>query len=189
MMALCQRHVRAVLLYLGLLATFAPFCVADAQVAASDPRMTEVRPWLVGVGAETLEPLRTTIDGVRFQAGVAAHVGYERRVGSTPLGARLGMSFVHRPRGDGQDVHAFGFGLTGTYALASGRTRPYLLAGVGVDNTGDASRIATSFGAGALARVGRSWMFVEARLTTYPTVGGVSGQPIGLLPVTVGLRF
>jgi hypothetical protein len=185
-----QSNVRRFATWIAPLALWAPARLVGAQDVSAPSRAADVGPWLVGAGFEVLQTIANATDRLPLQAGTAVQVGYERSLGTSRFGVRLGASYTHRPDDGGSGKDAAGVALAGIYTLAAGRVRPYLLAGIGADRTEEEIQGAASAGAGTLVRAGRAWLFAEARLVAYPTFGRPgSGDPRDLLPVTVGLRF
>jgi hypothetical protein len=160
--------------------------------------------------------------------GIAAHAGYERRIGGplSPFALRIAGDYWRTGRmftanlNDGQgpiDVRRtttiVGASLLGIVRLpASGTVRPYVVAGVGVQqyanrnetdwvpsgiNTASkivylppvrVNTISYTGGVGASARLGRVTPFVEARLMVLPALRETGVQRVRA-PLTLGVRF
>ncbi len=159
--------------------------------------------------------------------GIAAHGGYERRIGGrlSPFALRIQGDYwrtdrVFTANVDGQgpmDVRRtttiVGGSLLGMLRLPDYRAlRPYLLAGVGIEqyaNRNETDRVpigpssATKIvylppvrlnmasytgGVGASTRMGRLTPFVEARVMVLPVLGEIGVQNVRA-PLTVGVWF
>ena len=146
-----------------------------------------------------------------FDPGPAFQAGLTFQPTSSRLGARLEASLASRhhtgPSFSGS-MHFAGLHLDGTFALRTGRTQPYLLAGLGVDATYSGSSyggyvlpelggtgqvtsqnqtsLSGRVGIGIQRRLGGPWFFVEVKLQGYTSAR--TARPT-LLPLTLGLRF
>ncbi|HET7583930.1 MAG TPA: hypothetical protein VFK13_03430 [Gemmatimonadaceae bacterium] len=165
-----------------------------AQETRSAPRPV---PITYGIGGGGSIPLGGVADSVRTGFNVLGVVQY--RPNGSWMAYRLDFLFL-RSTLDGVDgtLRAIALGLNARFDLASGRVRPYVIAGTGIYNRwfsfNDESREVlesrqtkggVSGGAGIEGTLGGTRIFLEARYHLILT----SPNSTAIVPVTLGITF
>ena len=157
-------------------------------ILAANPALAQhkrlVAPF-VGRGVELL----SIRDGSRWTPGTTWQVGIHVQ----PRGSSWGVRALATYYDDSQALRtqAAGFAIEATRDLASGSTRPYLLAGGGANwlylgSSVDRWSALASFGAGVQRHILGLWCYGEAR---YMWFASGEGWAPHILPVTFGIRF
>jgi opacity protein-like surface antigen len=133
-------------------------------------------------------------DGSAWTPGIVAQLGLYVRPTRGAWAGRVTGTFFNRQ--SARRAQMAGLAAELSYDLAGGRTRPYLVAGVGADwlylspvapgSTIEHWSGAFIAGAGVQYRLGGLWWFAETRYHHF-TKG--TGWATHLVPVTVGVRF